>query len=108
MILRHKLRWKIQHWLENRVPGMLTCDQFETAIDAYIDGELDGIAKAKLDFHVMMCPPCRRYLRAFGKTRDLAVQAMSREDEQALEAIPEELVSAIIAARGAETGQGGP
>jgi len=108
MILRHKLRWHIQHWLENRMPGLMTCAEFEEMVDAYIDGELSGVARATVDVHLKTCPACQRYLAAYRKVRDLAVDAVTEDDEAALEAIPDDLVGAILAARGADGQQPRP
>jgi anti-sigma factor RsiW len=102
MIMRHKLRWKLQHWLEGRVPGLLTCRDFETFVDAYVDGELGPVARVTVDFHMKTCPICQRYLEAYRRVRDLAVDAVSAEDAAALDAVPEDLVGAILAARAAE------
>ncbi|WPZ33819.1 zf-HC2 domain-containing protein [Thalassobaculum sp. OXR-137] len=106
MITRRKLRWRIQHWLEARLPGLLTCTQFEAVVDAYIDGELGSVARAAVDFHTRTCPVCRRYLTAYRKVRDLAAETLTRPEAEALESVPDDLVAAILAARDAEPGAG--
>lgn len=107
MTPRRPLRWHIQHWLENRLPGLLTCAEFEHFVDAYIDGDLGGVARAQVDFHVRTCPACQRYLSAYRKARDLAVDALSAEEDAALTELPEDLITAVLAARDAQAGRGG-
>lgn len=103
MITPRRLRFRIQHWLEARLPGLLTCAQFEALVDAYIDGELGPVARATLDFHMRTCPVCLRYLTAYRKVRDLAAETLTQPETEALESVPEDLVTAILAARDAET-----
>ena len=105
MITRSKLRWRIQHWLENHVPGLMTCAEFGETVDAYLDGELGPVASALVDLHIRTCPACERYLAAYRKTRDLAVATVTAEDDAVLEDLPEDLVTAILAARDAEAGR---
>ena len=105
MITRRKLRWRIQHWLEARLPGLLTCTQFEALVDAYIDGELGPVARGAVDFHMRSCPVCRRYLVAYRKVRDLATETLTLPEAEALESVPDDLVAAILAARDAEADQ---
>lgn len=104
MITRHKLRWRIQHWLENRLPGLLTCAEFQEMLDAYIDGDLSVGARAMVDFHTKTCPICDRYLAAYRKVRDLAAETLTEDETAALEEVPEDLVTAVLAARKAENG----
>lgn len=107
MIARHRLRWRIQHWLEGRLPGLLTCAEFQETLDDYLDGALGGPARMMVDFHIRTCPACRRYVAAYGAVRAAAEGAFCNgspeADAMALEPVPEELVAAITMARKAET-----
>lgn len=107
MITRHRLRWRIQHWLEARLPGLLTCAQFQEMVDAYVDDELGPVVRATVDFHMKTCPICQRYLIAYGKVRDFAADTLSAEEAEALDVVPEGLVTAILAARGVGGARGG-
>ncbi len=97
------LRWRLQHWLENKLPGLMTCAEFEETLDAYIDGELGPVGRTLVDLHIAMCPLCKRYVMAYGRARDLAVDAVSEADAKMLGDVPEDLISAIMAARTAES-----
>lgn len=102
MARKQPLRWRVQHWLENVIPGVLTCREFEETLDDYLDGELGPVARRMVDLHIRTCPLCKRYLRAYDKARYLAVDALNYSDDKALDQIPEDLVHAIIAARDVE------
>lgn len=97
------LRWRIQHWLEHTVPGLMTCEQFEQTVVDYLDGEMKPSARRAVDLHMRMCPACRRYLRAYSKARHLAIDALTFSEQKALQTIPEDLVQAILAGRNAGT-----
>lgn len=122
MIARHRLRWRIQHWLEGRFPGLMTCAEFQETLDDYLDGTLGGPARMMVDFHMRTCPACRRYVAAYGAVRAAAAGAYDSALRDGLtgghtggghtgggpgtdgmDAIPEELVVAIKMAREAET-----
>ena len=98
------LRFRVQHWLENRVPGLITCAEFETMVDAYVDGELGPVSRVIVDLHLATCPLCSRYLKAYVKAREYAVDTLTAEESAALDEIPEDLITAILAARAAENG----
>lgn len=108
MITRRRLRWRIQHWLEARLPGLLTCALFEQLVDAYIDGELEPMARATADFHMRTCPVCLRYLKAYRKVRDLAADTLTRPEAVALDRVSEDVVAAILAARDGEADRPAP
>ncbi|NQW10143.1 MAG: zf-HC2 domain-containing protein [Alphaproteobacteria bacterium] len=95
------LRWRIQHWLEHTVPGLMTCEEFEQTLVDYLDGAMGPVARRTVDLHVRTCPACRRYMRAYNKARHLAVDALTFSEQKALETIPEDLVQAILAGRNA-------
>ena len=107
MITRHRLRWRIQHWLESRLPGLLTCAQFEALLDGYLDSDLTARSRVAVDFHIRTCPACKRYLAAYGKVRALIPETLTQADADALATVPEDLVTAILAARDAEAGRDG-
>lgn len=102
MARKQPLRWRIQHWLENVIPGLLTCREFEETLDAYLDGELSSVAQRMVELHIRTCPLCKRYLRAYDKARRLAVDALTYSENKTLDTIPEDLVQAIVAAHEAE------
>jgi len=50
---------------------MTTCAEREPALNAMIDGELDGLNASKLEAHVRGCATCSAYLATLADVRDL-------------------------------------
>jgi len=77
---------------------MLTCEELESFLDDYLDGLLPAGARRRFEWHLRLCPDCRRYLEAYRRTVVLYRRAF--EWEAALrEETPEDLARAILAAR---------
>ncbi|MEX0317542.1 MAG: anti-sigma factor [Ruegeria sp.] len=85
------------HGVMFRFPGMITCNEFEDFILAYLEDELPPVKKRVFELHLRVCRSCRLYLAAYERT--LAATKASREDYNELEAsVPEDLIAAILAA----------
>ncbi|HEY9567163.1 MAG TPA: zf-HC2 domain-containing protein [Thalassobaculum sp.] len=97
---------KIRHWMQRSLHGWMTCEEFEATLVDYLDGMLGPLARRQVDLHIRLCPHCRRYLRAYDRTRRLAGAALRQDEEPALQAVPEDLVQAILAARRTEAADG--
>ena len=104
---RRGLWGNIRHWMQRGLHGGMTCEEFEAALVGYLDGSLRPLARRQVDLHTRLCLPCRRYLRAYDRARRLAGEALRHSEEQALKAVPEDLVQGILAARRAEKGAPG-
>lgn len=90
---------RIRRWMAWGLHGAMSCEEFESGLVDYLDGNLGPLARRQVDLHTRLCPHCRRYLRAYDRARRLAADALREPEEQALRAVPEELVQAILAAR---------
>ena len=76
----------------------MTCREASEFLGAYLGDELDHPTRARFEAHLAACPDCRAYLRQYALTRELC---RGLPGASALEpGMPEELVRAIIAARG--------
>jgi len=73
----------------------LPCYEVSDFLMAYLDGDLDGARRAEFDRHLQACPPCREYLRTYEQTVRLSRMAFADPGP-----VPEDLVRAILAARG--------
>jgi anti-sigma factor RsiW len=93
-ILR-KLRIVATHFL----PFMTTCRELEDFVIDYLDGTLPERQRLKFDLHLRMCRDCRRYLEQYNSAIALSQAAFCEPDERTAEAVPQELVRAILAAR---------
>ena len=70
-------------------------------VSDYLDGGLSAAERAAFEAHVADCRDCLVYLRSFRATVALAKEA-GADDEAVLRDLPEELVRAILAARGSK------
>lgn len=80
---------------------LLTCRELIEFLDDYVAGALPVSQRERFDDHLGRCPACVRYLRGYqGTLRAMALAF--RPDAQPPREVPEELVTAILAARRAE------
>jgi anti-sigma factor RsiW len=76
----------------------VTCREFADFIGDYLAGELPAPVQTGFDRHLEVCPNCRRYLRSYEETVTLGQRAFEDENAMLPQDVPEELVSAILAA----------
>lgn len=82
-------------------PEMMTCQQVvDDFLTDYLEGRLGFAERVRFDAHLAICSPCRSYLDGYRKTVELGRAAGSEPDPATAGEIPEELVKAILAARG--------
>lgn len=72
------------------------CQEVLTFLSAYLDGELPPDVVAAFDGHIAECPSCVAYIQSYRQTIELGKGALAEEEEEAL---PEDLVRAVLAAR---------
>lgn len=93
MSMPRRRRSQIKYWL-GKLPMMISCEDFEAFIIAYLEDDLPKMKRRVFEFHMKMCPECREYLAAYKRSVELAKSEM--EDTQDLPPIPEDLVAAIL------------
>ena len=93
------LRW-IKGLMLKHMHRMITCKEFEDFVLRYLDGELSGRQKAILKLHLAICRECRDYLAAYQRTVELGRGVFGSPEEPVPEDVPEDLVRAILDARG--------
>lgn len=96
-MIERRQKSQIERWLM-KLPMMISCEEFETFIMAYLDRELPPLKRAIFDMHLKMCKECRDYLAAYQNARSAAKLAMEAEEKE-LPPVPEDLVDAILAAQ---------
>jgi len=79
---------------------MITCRELEDFIADYLDGTLPKRQRFVFRFHLLLCRECRDYLTLYEQTIALGKAVFHHPDEPVPEDIPEDLVRAILAARG--------
>ena len=76
------------------------CRELIDFLDRYIDGALPAPVAARFEEHLAVCEACVEYLHSYRETIRLAGDAWC--DDDALDAVPPELIAAILAARSAD------
>ena len=77
----------------------LTCREFVEFLDDYIAHDLAGDALASFEKHLSDCPPCVAYLETYRESIRMSRAALKGSDADVPQAVPEELVQAILDAR---------
>ncbi len=86
------------HGIMFKLPGMITCDEFEGFILAYLEDDLPPAQKRVFEIHLKVCKSCRQYLAAYRRTLTAAA-ALGDDSEILNRSVPEDLVTAILKAR---------
>jgi predicted anti-sigma-YlaC factor YlaD len=76
----------------------ITCREFVQFLDDYLEGRLAGVQLEEFNNHLSGCPSCVIYLRTYRDSVKLA-KAVVGEADALPESVPEDLVTAILAAR---------
>lgn len=83
-----------------RLPTMINCGEFEEFVREFYDEELPDHQLREFRRHLRVCPECRVYLAAYQTTVELGRSAFAGDGESSVpEAIPADLIHAILAAR---------
>ena len=94
------MRW-MRDMMQNHMPLLITCEQFEEFILAYTEGKLPKRQQIVFELHLKVCPECRDYLAAYRRTIEVSKRAFEEPDQALPDEVPEDLVKAILAARDA-------
>jgi anti-sigma factor RsiW len=78
---------------------MMTCRDVVEFLMNFLDGELPEQERARFEEHLCCCPPCVNYLKTYEEAIKLEKGCLCGPNSP-LPPIPEELVRAILAARG--------
>jgi anti-sigma factor RsiW len=78
----------------------VTCKDFASFILEYLENELDGTTRATFEQHLSICPNCVRYLAQYRATIAAGRGAFQAPSGTLPPDVPEDLVAAILAARG--------
>ena len=78
---------------------MMTCREVYGFLDEFLDGHLDPITRLSFEAHLLLCAKCRRYLATYRASLRTAREA-ELKDAPREEAVPEELIQAILSSRG--------
>ncbi|MGI9350954.1 MAG: anti-sigma factor family protein [Rhizobiaceae bacterium] len=87
------------HGVMFKLPLMLTCEQFEEFIVAYLDDELSSRQKFVFEMHLKLCRECREYLAAYRTSIAVTKSVLTDKEVFSLDEVPEDLIEAVLAAR---------
>jgi len=79
---------------------MITCRELVEFLMMYLDGELPVEQRERFDRHLSICSACVVYLNAYVETVRMGKAACAPLDEPVHGDVPEDLVRAILEARG--------
>ena len=85
--------------MQRHMLWMMTCQEFEDFVLAYLDGELPERQTFVFELHLKMCPECREYLAAYERTVEVTKRAFEEPAQPLPEEVPQDLVKAILAAK---------
>ena len=77
----------------------MTCQQILDFLGEYLNGDLSILARLRFEAHLALCPPCREYLDSYRQTIHLAQTWGGAAPSDPCEAVPEDLIQAILQAR---------
>jgi anti-sigma factor RsiW len=78
----------------------VTCREFADFLDDFMTDELAGDVRAAFERHLGRCDNCRKYLRIYEQSVRLGRRAFDDGAAAVPSEVPDELVDAILAARG--------
>ncbi|WP_282608839.1 anti-sigma factor [Pelagibius sp. Alg239-R121] len=84
-----------------KLPLMITCNEFEDFVLAYLEEELPAHQCTIFKMHLKVCRECREYLRAYEASMTLTKASLKTEETDLPESVPQDLVAAVLAARNA-------
>ncbi|WP_299622425.1 anti-sigma factor [Pelagibius sp.] len=85
-----------------KLPLMITCREFEDFLLDYMEGSLPTRQRRIFEVHLAICRECREYLAAYRETIELGRQAFEDPAANPPEDVPEDLITAVLAARGGD------
>jgi len=90
---------RLRSWMMHHVPGQITCTEFERFVYDYHEGLLGARERRVFDLHMDLCPMCRVHFASYLRAIELGRRLCASEEGSAPPGLPEDLASAILAAR---------
>ena len=82
----------------------MNCDQVVTEVYSYLDGELTGVRRSRIEWHLRKCQPCGRSFRF----EERLLLLVKRSCEAGNEEVPAELFDRLRALIHKEATEGTP
>ena len=82
-----------------RMPGMITCREFEEFVLRYLDGELPPRQVKRFEWHLRLCRECREYLAAYKHAVEIGQAVLGPAQDPVPDDVPEDLIKAVLESR---------
>ena len=92
------MRW-LKGILLKHMHRMITCEEFEGFVLAYLDGELPERQRTVFEWHLRMCRECREYLSSYQTALAAGRAVLPSPSDPVPEDVPEDLIRAILESR---------
>lgn len=97
----------IKRLITKYVPGMLTCEEVDSFLYDFHQGNLSFGQELKFKMHIAMCSECKAYLDGYRNIIRLSKEAFVLDKNSvdndmvspSIEKVPEDLISAILRVR---------
>ena len=101
--MSHKHRGGIMRWLKGlmlkHMHKMITCVEFESFVQQYLDGELPEQQRFVFELHLKICRECRDYLAAYQRSMEVTRTVFEDPDAALPTEVPDDLIRAVLDAR---------
>ncbi len=101
--MAHRHKKGFRRWLKGlmlkHMHRMITCEEFESFVLSYLDGELPARQRSIFELHMRVCRECREYLAAYRRSIELGQSVITAADESIPDDVPEDLIIAILDAQ---------
>jgi anti-sigma factor RsiW len=78
----------------------MTCREFADFLIDYLSGDLPAPARHEFERHLSVCSNCGKYLAGYEETIRLGRRAFEDDGAELPAEVPDDLIKAILAARG--------
>lgn len=87
----------IKRLMTKHLPGMLTCEEVDSFLFNFHEGNLSSAEKFKFNLHLSMCSECKTYVDEYKNTIRISQTDFIRAEP--IESVPEELLQVILKSR---------
>lgn len=92
------VRHRLAGWVFRRFADQITCQQFESFLMDYHEGNLADPQRRLFETHLKMCSQCRASLRGYIRSIELGQQLFATQAGPLPEDVPDHIVSAVVMA----------
>lgn len=93
---RSPRKHRLAGWVFRRLPGMITCGQFEAFIIDYHEGDLPQTQREDFERHMSLCGRCRNSVEGYRKVIELNRQLFAGQDGPLPDDVPDQVVAAVV------------